>query len=146
MCGPGIDRTSWHNLATRLSRTGIHALTVDLRGYGDSGGDDPKYRSDPNFYPTWQVTGIKDVEAAYQFLRERPGVDGTMMGIAGASCGLSLGIETASKHDDVRALALLSGPFRDQEKQRFAGLKNVPALGAALRGRRPGVPVDHPVL
>src|SRR5690242_3965299 len=44
--GPGIlllhqcnkDRSSWNALAERLSRGGFHVLTMDYRGYGESGG------------------------------------------------------------------------------------------------------------
>jgi predicted alpha/beta hydrolase len=44
--GPGVlllhqgnrDRTAWSGLAGRLAAAGIHALTVDMRGFGESGG------------------------------------------------------------------------------------------------------------
>ena len=45
--GPGIllchqcnrDRSSWNELAEKLARAGFHVLTVDYRGYGQSGGN-----------------------------------------------------------------------------------------------------------
>src|SRR5262249_34125727 len=44
--GPGIlllhqcnrDRSSWSGLASDLAGKGFHVLTMDYRGYGDSGG------------------------------------------------------------------------------------------------------------
>ena len=33
-----MDRTSWSGIASQLVDAGVHVLTLDLRGFGDSGG------------------------------------------------------------------------------------------------------------
>ena len=45
--GPGMllihqcnmDRTSWTGVTSALVKAGVHVLTLDLRGFGDSGGE-----------------------------------------------------------------------------------------------------------
>ncbi len=74
---------------------------------------------------------MKDVEAAYQFLRVQKGVSQDSLGIAGASCGIFLGVETSHLHPEIRALALLSGPLDEQARQHVESMEMVPILCAA---------------
>jgi dienelactone hydrolase len=76
----------------------------------------------------------RDVDAGVAFLRSRDNVTADALGIAGASCGLPLGIEAASRHPSVRVLALLSGPLDPAAQGRLAGLEGVPVLVAASEG------------
>jgi dienelactone hydrolase len=106
--GPGVlllhqsnrDRKSWDAMAAQLAAAGIHALTLDLRGYGDSRGT----RSDTTQMP-------EDVDAALDFLTSRPGVDARTIGAGGAGwLGVTYAVEAARRHPDyVRSLVLMSG-------------------------------------
>jgi dienelactone hydrolase len=116
--GPGIlllhqcnrERSSWDGLATELSRQGFHVLTLDFRGYGESGG--------AKFLPLPPAERIRmtseiwpgDVDTALAFLRSMPVVDGNTIGAGGASCGVNQSIQLARRHpDQVKSLVLLSG-------------------------------------
>lgn len=73
----------------------------------------------------------KDVEAAYQFLCAQKGVSQDSLGLAGASCGIFLGVEARRLHPEIRALALLSGPLDEQARQHVEAMEAVPILCAA---------------
>jgi dienelactone hydrolase len=118
--GPGVllmhqcnrDRKTWDSLATQLSRAGINVLTVDNRGFGESGGE----RYDSATVEQRIATQEKwpgDFDAAYQYLLEQPGVDKTRIGAGGASCGVNNSIQLARRHPEVETLVLLSGNTDD---------------------------------
>src|SRR5215831_6845878 len=52
--GPGVllfhqsnrTRQAWNEVAAALAAAGIHTLTIDLRGFGDTGGTPPDKRTD----------------------------------------------------------------------------------------------------
>lgn len=134
MCRGDADRTIWHKLALQLSQSGIHTLTFDLRGYGESAGGEASFTTMPNFIAFWRSVGMNDVEAAYDFLAAQPGVDQDAIGVSGASCGVFMNIEAAVRHDNIRAMALLSGPFDQEAAAKLAGLNSVAVLGAASEG------------
>jgi formylglycine-generating enzyme required for sulfatase activity/pimeloyl-ACP methyl ester carboxylesterase len=108
--GPGVvlvhqsnrDRRSWEGLAAKLAAAGIHTVTIDVRGHGDSAAGDPK-----NAGPG----AADDVEAALQCLLSQPGVDRNRVGFGGAGwLGVLNSIEVARHHAaQVKSLALLSG-------------------------------------
>jgi dienelactone hydrolase len=109
MCN--TTRKSWEPLAPRLAAAGIHALSVDYRGFGDSGGpragDIAPQEAQRIVAETWPG----DIDAAYAFLVAQPGVDRTRVGVAGGSCGVTQAVGAARRHADVRSLALLAGPI-----------------------------------
>jgi alpha-beta hydrolase superfamily lysophospholipase len=47
MCN--TDRKSWEPLAPQLASAGLHALELDYRGYGESGGD--RFKDDARKQP-----------------------------------------------------------------------------------------------
>src|SRR5262249_47788084 len=49
-----------------------------------------------------------DVDAAFKYLRERPGVE-KVYGAGGASCGVNQSIQLSRRHPEVKSLVLLSG-------------------------------------
>jgi dienelactone hydrolase len=134
MCRADADRANWSTVARRLAEAGIHALTIDLRGYGESAGSEPPFTTMVNFISFWRTTGMHDIDAGMDFLTDQPGVDAEVIGVGGASCGVFLGIETAARYPNVVALALLSGPFDAEASRKLAGLETVPVLGAASEG------------
>jgi len=134
MCRADTDRATWSAVARRLAEAGIHALTIDLRGYGDSSGGEPPFTTMANFISFWRTTGMHDIEAGMDFLADQPGVDAEIIGLGGASCGVFLGVEAAARYPNIVALALLSGPFDAEGANQLARLEDVPVLGAASEG------------
>jgi dienelactone hydrolase len=109
MCN--TTRKSWEPLGQQLAAAGIHALSVDYRGFGESGGDRATALApqDAQRIVTGQWPG--DIDTAYDFLLAQPGVDKTRVGAAGGSCGVVQAINVARRHPEVRSLALLAGPI-----------------------------------
>jgi dienelactone hydrolase len=116
--GPGVlllhqcdqDRKIWGALPDKMAAEGIHVLTVDNRGYGESGGvpHDKLTPQDAQKVVTEKWPG--DFDTAFEFLIRQPGVKGMVMGAGGASCGVNNAIKLARRHPEVKALMLLSGP------------------------------------
>jgi dienelactone hydrolase len=105
--GPGVllfhqsnrTRESWDSVAQQLVAAGMHVLTVDSRGRGESGG---KYDSGK--------TG-EDVDAAFNYLVAQPGVNRDVIGAGGAGwLGVIESVEAARQHPkEIKSLVLLSG-------------------------------------
>ena len=109
MCN--TTRRSWDPLAPKLAAAGIHALSVDYRGFGDSGGPRRDEVSPQEAQRTVVEKWPGDVDAAYAFLLAQPGVDKARVGAAGGSCGVTQATALARRHPEVRSLALLAGPL-----------------------------------
>jgi alpha-beta hydrolase superfamily lysophospholipase len=105
-------RRDWEPVAARLASEGIAALTIDLRGHGESG-----------FVPAPEEGGLasmqEDVVAAYRFLQARTDVLHDRIGIAGASLGANVAVIAAAALPAVRSIALLS-PTLDYRGVRIA--------------------------
>lgn len=123
--GPGIvllhqcnrDRRSWNNLATKLTSEGFHVLTLDYRGYGESGGE--RFMELPSErQAAEQKKWPGDIDLAFAYLLAQPGVEKNRIGAAGASCGVNQSIQLALRHAEVKSLALLSG-FTDEAGRRY---------------------------
>ena len=123
--GPGVlllhmcnsTRKSWEPLGHQLSAAGIHALALDYRGYGESGGE--SLENDPQKQQQVQTEKWPgDVDAAYSSLLLQPGVDRTRIGAGGGSCGVDQAVQLARRHPEVRSLVLLAGPT-NRAGQRF---------------------------
>jgi dienelactone hydrolase len=129
MCN--TTRKSWEPLGPQLAASGIHALSVDYRGFGESGGD--RYDTLPP-QDAQRVINEKwpgDIDAAYDFLLAQPGVDKTRVGVAGGSCGVNQAVRVARRHPEVRSLALLAGAL-DLEGLAFISEKSwLPIFAAA---------------
>jgi len=105
--GPGVllchqsnrTRKSWDDVAKQLAAAGIHTLTVDSRGHGETGGKHDKQQ--------WPV----DLDAAFQYLIAQSGVKRDVIGIGGAGViGAEDSVETARRHPaEVKSVVLLSG-------------------------------------
>jgi len=114
--GPGVillhmcntTRKSWEPVAVRLSEKGTNALTIDNRGFGESGG--PRFEgASPDVMNQLNEKWPADFEAEYRFLISQSGVDETRIAIGGGSCGVGNAIKLAEGHADVKALVLLAG-------------------------------------
>lgn len=134
--GPGVllmhqcnrDRSMWNAFAPKLAAAGFNVLTLDFRGFGESGGI-------PNSKATPQQAGEQfgkfpaDVDVAFNYLIAQPGVKREVIGAGGASCGVNQSIQLARRHAEVKSLVLLSGPSNGQGRQ-FLKQSNIPVLGA----------------
>ena len=77
--GPGVlllhqvnrERGSWDQLAAQLAAAGIHALSLDMRGHGASGGT--PYGQLPRAQAAKEWSGWPgDIEVAFQYLVAQP--------------------------------------------------------------------------
>src|SRR5215472_11860665 len=106
MCN--TTRKSWEPVAKELSEKGITALTIDNRGFGESGG--PRFDlSKPEVSKQLNDKWPGDFDAAYEFLAAEPGVDKARISVGGGSCGVDNAVKLAERHADVKSLVLLAG-------------------------------------
>jgi dienelactone hydrolase len=127
-----MDRHAWDALALDLSRAGFHVLTIDYRGFGESGGEhitDPAQRR-PIMAQKWPG----DVDAAYAYLLTQKGVDRTRIAAGGASCGVTQSSDLATRHHEIKALMLLSGTASEAARGYLAATPALPVFGAAAEG------------
>jgi pimeloyl-ACP methyl ester carboxylesterase len=116
MCN--TTRKSWAPLAPQLAAAGIHALTLDYRGFGESAGDRFDAMPPPEAQKMVAEKWPGDIDAAYTFLLAQPGVDRTRIGVGGGSCGVTQAVHVAQRHAEVRSMVLLAGPV-DPEGLKF---------------------------
>ena len=136
--GPGVllmhmcntVRKSWEPVAKGLSEAGINALTIDNRGFGESGGSRFEGAS-PEVLDQLNEKWPGDFDAAYQFLLAQPGVDKERIGAGGGSCGVNNALKLAERHSsDVKVLVLLSGAPALTEINHLAHHPELPILTA----------------
>ncbi len=135
--GPGVlllhmcnsDRSAWASLTGKLAARGIHSLALDYRGYGDSGGERGDGAAERQLRTeAWPG----DVDAAFDFLRSRPGVDPARSGAGGGSCGVDQSVALARRHPgEVTTLVLLAGGLDDDGTSFLAENPWLPILGSA---------------
>ena len=123
-----MDRTSWSGIATELVDAGVHVLTLDLRGFGDSEGEGMR---GPGGFASFLETSHADVDMAYAYLLSQSGVDQARVGAGGASCGAMLTAELASRQPALKALMLLSGPPSEQAVAHMAASSSLAVFAAA---------------
>ena len=122
-------RTVWDPLGWRLAAAGITALSIDYRGYGESGGT-PHDQLSAEQQAAVAAQAPADVDAALAFLSRQSGVDATRLGAAGGSCGVNHAIHLAQRHANVKALALLAGPA-DRDARAFISAPGAPPVFTA---------------
>ncbi len=129
MCDPTRDQKAWKNVASALADQGYHTLTFDYRGFGHSGGERPRnLRSVDEAMSHWREHWMSDVQIAYDTLIAQEGVEASGMGIAGASCGVFMGLEFAIWHPNIKSLVLLGGPTEESQREQLANMSEVPIL------------------
>ena len=115
--GPGVvllhmcnsQRKAWAALGAQLAKQGIHAVALDYRGYGESGGTPVADLAPPDRQRISQQDWPGDIDAAFDYLVSQPGVDRSRIGAAGGSCGVDNAIQLARRHPEVKTLVLLAG-------------------------------------
>src|SRR5579872_3211977 len=114
--GPGVlllhmcntTRKSWEPVAAALSKQGINALTIDNRGFGESGG--PRFDlTKPEVFKELNEHWPGDFDAAFDFLISQTGVDKTRIAAGGGSCGVDNAVKLAERHPEIKTLVLLAG-------------------------------------
>jgi len=116
--GPGVlllhqinrQRKVWDELAGQLAAAGINTLTLDMRGFGESGGTPYDKLTDAQVAKTRRES-LGDIDPAFQYLVSQPGVKRDVIGVGGAgSLGVDRSVEVARQHAaEVKSLVLLSG-------------------------------------
>ena len=129
MCN--TTRKSWEPLAPQLAAAGIHALSVDYRGFGESGGDRFDTMAPQDAQRVIDEKWAGDIDAAYGSLLSQPGVDKTRVGAAGGSCGVTQAVRLARRHPEVRSLALLAGALDLEGIAFVTGTPWLPMFAAA---------------
>jgi dienelactone hydrolase len=115
--GPGVlllhqcnrQRKVWDGLAQQLAAAGINVLTLDYRGFGESGGDRFDQIPPEKAGQVQQEKWPGDIDTALHYLESQPGVDHDVIGVGGASCGVQNSVQTARRHPEIKSLVLLSG-------------------------------------
>jgi dienelactone hydrolase len=126
-----MDRHAWDGLAADLAGNGFNVLTVDYRGFGESGGSKS---TDPDTRAAVRQKWPVDVDAAFAYLTKQKGVDQSRLAVGGASCGVTQSSDLAARHHEIRALLLLSGVASDAAKAYITGNRSLPVFGAASEG------------
>ncbi|MFI6707645.1 alpha/beta hydrolase [Nonomuraea sp. NPDC050478] len=85
-------------LAGRLARRGYAVLALDHRGFGRSEG--ARLRCDP-------YEQVRDVSNAATYLAGRPEIDGSALGVIGASFGGAIAVAAAAADERLRACVAL---------------------------------------
>src|SRR5580692_13154890 len=137
--GPGVlllhqcnrQRKVWDDLARQLAASGLNVLTVDFRGYGESGGKRPDQMSsqqeaDQFVHDQWP----KDVDVAFRYLQSQPGVNRGVIGAGGASCGVDQAVQLARRHPEAKSLVLLSESTDRAGRQFLHNSPNLPLFMA----------------
>jgi dienelactone hydrolase len=92
-------RATMDELARRLQAVGIASLAIDMRGHGETGGEED-----------WLLAS-QDITAAYEWLGARDDVDASRLGGVGASIGANLIMVLGASDPTVDAIGLLSPGF-----------------------------------
>lgn len=126
------QRKVWDSLGVKLMNAGISALSVDYRGFGESGGA-PFGKLTPAEMTRMQTEKWPaDIDSAYAFLLAQPNVDARKIGIAGGSCGADNAVQLALRHKGIKALALLAGGLTTNSRKYIAAADAPPVfVGAA---------------
>jgi uncharacterized damage-inducible protein DinB/dienelactone hydrolase len=116
--GPGVlllhqfnrTREAWDDLAGQLAAAGINTLTLDMRGFGESGGTPNTKLTDAERAKV-RTMRPSDIDTAFQYLVSQPGVKRDVIGMGGAGeLGVGQSVEIARQHSaEVKSLVLLSG-------------------------------------
>jgi len=135
--GPGVlllhqsnrTRKAWDDLAAKLAVAGINTLTLDLRGFGESGGT-PVDKQTPEETAQVRERSPGDLDAAIQYLASQPGVKGEVIGVGGAGViGVDRSVQTARRHPaEVKSLALLSGETLPDGREFLRQASQLPEL------------------
>ena len=115
----------YNDIGQQLSDKGIHALSLDFRGFGESANDEfnvEKVQALPRDERSaaWQKMSGKwhtDVQLAYDHLKSKISDKG-IVGVVGASCGGTQAITLAEKNP-INLIGFFSSGQRDENITRY---------------------------
>jgi esterase/lipase len=119
------NRSMYNTMGQQLSEQGIHALSLDFRGFGDSINTEFNVKKlaklpQKERRKQWQVMSAQwpnDVKVAYDYLKSTLAKEG-VIGVIGASCGGSQAI-TLAENEAVAAIGFFSSAQRDENIARY---------------------------
>ena len=134
----GGDRGQLTRIATSLQKRGFAALTIDLRGHGESKSEayDWEQLDEGGRMRAWAFT-LRDLEAATRFLRGRDEIHTSNLSVIGVRAGAALAMRYTVGDENVRAVVLVDpegkrlGFNMAQDVKELAGL---PTLVVAPKG------------
>ena len=126
-----FNRTMYDNIGRELSLRGIHALSLDFRGFGESiDAETDRKKFGRNSLFTYMKHWPKDVQLAYDFLRKKVGKNG-IIGVTGASCGGGQ-VKVLAENNPINAISFFSSAVvhNDDEETiaNYKGLGKKPTL------------------
>jgi dienelactone hydrolase len=134
--GPGVlllhqinrTRKAWDDLAAQLAAAGINTLTLDMRGFGESG--TPYAKLTDAERAKVRTMWLSDIDTAFQYLVSQPGVKRGVIGLGGAGWfGVLHSVEVARQHSaGVKSLVLLSGETLQDGLQFLRQASQLPGL------------------
>lgn len=110
------DRTVFDGLADVLARRGLAVLALDWRGRGVS----TNLGHFVDFTSEQQDAVAGDVTASYDYLADRPEIDGSRLGVLGVAHGAGYGASGALGDPRTKALAMMTAYHLLDEPQREA--------------------------
>jgi formylglycine-generating enzyme required for sulfatase activity/dienelactone hydrolase len=135
--GPGVlllhqfnqTRKAWDDLAGQLAAAGINTLTLDMRGFGESGGTPNTKLTDAERAKV-RTMRPSDIDTAFQYLVSQPGVKRDVIGVGGTGeLGVGQSVEVARQHTaEVKSLVLLSGEAVQEGLQFLRKASQLPEL------------------
>jgi dienelactone hydrolase len=126
-----LDRSMYDGIGKGLSQRGIHALSLDFRGFGGSIDDETDMKKFGrsrfmSYFKHWP----KDVQLAYDFLRKKVGKDG-IIGVIGASCG-GRQAKILTENNPINAMSFFSSAVVHNDKEDtitdYKAIANKPTL------------------
>jgi len=119
------NRSMYNDIGQQLSEQGIHALSLDFRGFGESANEEfsvEKVQAMPRKErrAAWQKMSAhwpSDVQLAYDHLTSKLSDKG-IVGVLGASCGGSQAI-TLSENNPINVIGFFSSGQRDENIARY---------------------------
>jgi dipeptidyl aminopeptidase/acylaminoacyl peptidase len=112
------------HLAEKLSSLGIASLRIDFRGSGDSEG---------HFSETTIGSEVSDAAVALDYLRGRPDVDKSRIGIFGRSVGGTVALLTAQKSGPIKCLAIWAPLYDGQQWENQWQMLHSPEVNEEFR-------------
>lgn len=137
------NRTMYKDIGQQLADNGIHALSLDFRGFGESATDKfsaEKIQDLPKEERSkvWQKMSSywpSDVQLAYNYLKSKISNKG-IVGVVGASCGGAQAI-TLAENNPISLIGFFSSGQRDENIIRYKKiLADKPTLIIASEGDR----------
>jgi len=129
------NRSMYDNIGQQLAKHGIHALSLDFRGFGESVNSEfnvEKLRQLPQeerrkAWPIMAANWPSDVQLAYDYLHDKIGDNG-VVGVIGASCGGTQAI-TLAENNPIKVISFFSSGQREANIKRYQeALANKPTL------------------